>query len=520
MLKFDRKPRQWAAHASAPTSTLPRHAHTPPVIERASSAGQRAGASFAQEAKGTLVQRKADPANVHDVASAPSIVTQVVGGSGRRLDAGVRANFETMFGFDFSQVRVHTDARAAASARAIDALAYTVGQNIVFGAGQYAPESRAGKQLLAHELTHVVQQSRGVTPHRASVDVALEADADKAGIAAGSDNNPVTARATGGYANDCVSKAAHGSSRFAAIQSKADPAAVASLAPAEILAHPDYIDNGLARMSFYGAEEADLFYNDGAMVRIGLVPRWIKAPFKSVDYHTSRTQMAEVKDDPHTLKFVSNLKAIPRDTPYSDVITKHAKTVSFTVDDASGKIIPDHVNPITAPFLCRYLLKAEAEYVANFDAMAKGMVKVFEAMKLIIELQLLRATLPAGRATKVPRAVGAAGAGAEAFDAAAVAEQLYVATKAAANPAARMLAAATRLSGMAELTGAQKVPTILEFFKRIGFAIGKEGVKDAGEFFVMKSEGGFYAFRILKDTGRILYGKMDLAKLDYIWRAL
>ena len=67
--------------------------------------------------------------------------------------------------YDFSQVRVHTDAYAALSARAINALAYTVGENIVFGAGQYAPGSEQGNRLLAHELTHVAQQ-KGSSPTR------------------------------------------------------------------------------------------------------------------------------------------------------------------------------------------------------------------------------------------------------------------------------------------------------------------------------------------------------------------
>jgi hypothetical protein len=66
---------------------------------------------------------------------------------------------EQRFGHDFSQVRVHTDAQAARSTRAVDALAYTVGQNIVFGAGQYAPATAMGRKLLAHELTHVLQQT-------------------------------------------------------------------------------------------------------------------------------------------------------------------------------------------------------------------------------------------------------------------------------------------------------------------------------------------------------------------------
>lgn len=64
-------------------------------------------------------------------------------------------------GFDFSQVRIHTDTRAAESARAVNAAAYTVGRDIVFGAGKYQPNTPQGQRLLAHELTHVAQQSNG-----------------------------------------------------------------------------------------------------------------------------------------------------------------------------------------------------------------------------------------------------------------------------------------------------------------------------------------------------------------------
>ena len=67
-------------------------------------------------------------------------------------------SFEPRFGYDFSQVRIHTDARAAESARAVNARAYTVGREVVFGAGQYSPGTAAGQRLLAHELTHIVQQ--------------------------------------------------------------------------------------------------------------------------------------------------------------------------------------------------------------------------------------------------------------------------------------------------------------------------------------------------------------------------
>jgi Domain of unknown function (DUF4157) len=77
---------------------------------------------------------------------------------GQPLPGGLRSFMETRFGHDFARVRVHADSAAAASARAIEARAYTLGQHIVFGAGQYAPHDAAGRELIAHELAHVVQQ--------------------------------------------------------------------------------------------------------------------------------------------------------------------------------------------------------------------------------------------------------------------------------------------------------------------------------------------------------------------------
>jgi Domain of unknown function (DUF4157) len=123
--------------------------------------------------KGQTIQRR--PARVVEqtgaTAEVPSIVHEVLGSAGQPLDAGVRSFMETRFGHDFSQVRVHTDSRAAESARAVDALAYTVGRDIVFGSQLYAPGNSAGRELLAHELAHVVQQGHfasGTTPARIS----------------------------------------------------------------------------------------------------------------------------------------------------------------------------------------------------------------------------------------------------------------------------------------------------------------------------------------------------------------
>ena len=81
--------------------------------------------------------------------------------SGQPMPAEVRNFYEPRFGYDFSSVKLHTDSMAAKSAQSINALAYTSGNNIVFNNGQYSPESESGKKLLAHELTHIVQQKAG-----------------------------------------------------------------------------------------------------------------------------------------------------------------------------------------------------------------------------------------------------------------------------------------------------------------------------------------------------------------------
>ncbi|MDJ0662505.1 MAG: DUF4157 domain-containing protein [Crocosphaera sp.] len=104
------------------------------------------------------MQRRA--VNQAEPSEVPPIVHEVLRSPGQPLDSITRTFMEPRFGHDFSQVRVHTDGRAGVSARSVQALAYTVGSDIVFGAGQYTPDTARGKKLLAHELTHVIQQSQ------------------------------------------------------------------------------------------------------------------------------------------------------------------------------------------------------------------------------------------------------------------------------------------------------------------------------------------------------------------------
>ena len=91
---------------------------------------------------------------------APEIVHDVLTSSGAALDLETRGKFESSLGRDFSQVRIHTGPRAGEAALAVDARAFTVGSDIVFGAGEYRPSTPDGTRLMAHELTHVVQQTQ------------------------------------------------------------------------------------------------------------------------------------------------------------------------------------------------------------------------------------------------------------------------------------------------------------------------------------------------------------------------
>ncbi len=110
-----------------------------------------------RQKRGGLMQRTAvSPAPMSTV---PSIVHEVLSSQGQPLDANTRAFIEPRVGHDFSQVRVHTDGKAANAARVVNALAYTVGRDVVFGSGQYAPTTYEGRRLIAHELMHVVQQT-------------------------------------------------------------------------------------------------------------------------------------------------------------------------------------------------------------------------------------------------------------------------------------------------------------------------------------------------------------------------
>jgi hypothetical protein len=129
-----------------------------PVIQRscaACSAGGSCPKCGTEEEK--KVQRKVDSnAGAFDSTVPDDFLNSL--GAGQSLDHPTRTFMESSFGADFSAVRVHTGAAAAETAHSVNALAYTVGRNIVFGSGQFDPQSNSGRRLLAHELTHTIQQ--------------------------------------------------------------------------------------------------------------------------------------------------------------------------------------------------------------------------------------------------------------------------------------------------------------------------------------------------------------------------
>ena len=158
-----------------------------PLLQRKCACGGTAGpAGECESCREKRLAAERDARNQDQAIPAlPPIVRDVVSESGQPLDAQTRGFMEPRFGHDFGHVRVHNDAKAADSARAVNALAYTVGRNVVFGANEFAPTTRQGCELLAHELAHTVQQ-RGATGEAPPVaeGSSLESGAQAAGRAA------------------------------------------------------------------------------------------------------------------------------------------------------------------------------------------------------------------------------------------------------------------------------------------------------------------------------------------------
>ncbi len=130
---------------------------TQPLAEQITPLVQKQTEPMEEEEE--TLQTKTTSEQPSKVSSSLQNQITALNGGGKPLPPSEREFFEPRFGADFSQVRLHTDSQAAETASAVNARAFTFGENIVFGAGQYQPSGSQGRHLLAHELTHVIQQS-------------------------------------------------------------------------------------------------------------------------------------------------------------------------------------------------------------------------------------------------------------------------------------------------------------------------------------------------------------------------
>lgn len=228
------------------------------------------------------IQRQASGHGVQ--AGAPSLVRDVLNSPGQALDAGTRAQMEPQFGYDFSGVRVHTDQKAAESAQAVSANAYTAGPHIAFASGRYAPDSPKGQQLIAHELRHVVQQSAGPVP---SVQVAEGLSVSQS--------------------TDRCEEEARASSRSVGIRGTApgrDKSFMAKLPPATPAAFPTSIQRSDADLS---AAESHTAFGAGIASAVGGLMSGISGIVSAYEAHrqadiaeaalgVSKDQLAEAKE--------------------------------------------------------------------------------------------------------------------------------------------------------------------------------------------------------------------------------
>src|SRR5260370_3699868 len=205
-----------STRAVAPVVAAPVAVLTPlqrPMLQRTCDCGEHTGGGECDDCK----KKKKMPSQRHangwaPPAFAPPIVHDVLRSPGQALHEGTQTYFGSRLGGDFSQVQVHTDERAAESARAVSALAYTVGNHLVFGAGRYSPADDGGRRRRAHELTHRAPQKDEAIP---SPQYQLEVGVDQDRFEPEAD--PTAERVTGGmegsHGEDSTLSTSHATAR-------------------------------------------------------------------------------------------------------------------------------------------------------------------------------------------------------------------------------------------------------------------------------------------------------------------
>jgi len=337
-------------------------------------------------------------------AGKSTAITGVAQG-GMPLTPEQRAYFEPRFGHEFSDVRLHTHDQARQAAQGIGARAFTYGRDIAFAKGGY------DTSLLAHELTHVVQQRSGnptiqrqpddqgeiqmpmewafaYDPKRAT-DIRYarslgKADAKrlrKAGTLSADDRAEVNAKLQ--FFNGDAFDAYVAEVKPALVEvtreeidmgeEEKTPPAVDPMATGfdRFKKLPTYIDNEITKVEYFTAELAIIHYKDGTKYELGLVAKWMKPPVVEVDYTTPRHLLHPFSSANNEARFFRESDKVPRTATFDEIRTKYSSEVKFHVENGTGRIVPSHINMLTAPTLCGVLQSSLARYEEQVDMAVK-----------------------------------------------------------------------------------------------------------------------------------------------------
>lgn len=452
--------------------------------------------------------------------AAPASVDRVLADPGMPLDLNLRQDMEQRFGHDFARVRVHTGAVAEQSAQEVNARAYTVAHHIVFGTNKPALNTPSGQRLLAHELTHVVQQGAAPTARYCS-EMPLTAVFQR-------HSQPTVCRdSLWGSITDRVGQAIDPATRqFGAdlwTSMRQSPEHFAEFFTGELL---DLVKANWPKIAVV----------TGALIGAELVIGALEAAPTGISQVIGAVLEVAVLAVLGYFAAVETVGAMQEGMRWFS-IARHAAGDPKQIAEASRAFVRMvfhifmavlAVAGVRAKLRGGAIPRIKEKLGVNPKGEAppqqlppalEGEQKPPISSPAQTEIPEPPASKPAEAVQKVPgeEAPGRAPAAQVAFDAAKVADELVAATKSLSNAGQKMISATRQLSGMGNLTAAQKVEVMLEFFKRIGFAIGKAGVVDDGAQFVMYSEDSLYAFAFVKATGEILYGKFNVQTLQYVW---
>jgi hypothetical protein len=364
----------------------------------------RAAASVIANEAVTAISRSTGPVVNRKAAGAEPVAQQGVAAAARAVAQGgvpltpeQRAYFEPRFSHDFSDVRLHAGGEAAQVARGIGAKAYTHGHDIAFA------QSKVGTRLLAHELTHVVQQRGGNQTIQRQPDVSGEiempmewafardpqrasdvryarslgkADAKrlrKAGSLSADDRAEVNAKLSFFVGNAYDAYVAE--VRLALIEvtreeidmgadesAKGGQSVTTATGFERFRNEPTYIDNEITRVEYFTAELAIIHYKDGTKFELGLTAQWMKPPVVEVDYTTPAYQLHAFTSAKNEARFFRESDKVPRTATFDEIQTKYSSEVKYYLEKGTARIVPSHINMLTAPTLCGVLLSSLERY--------------------------------------------------------------------------------------------------------------------------------------------------------------